>query len=170
MNRRAGGVSGDDEEFFRQALRDARPLKKRRVDISPARFRHGAFEAFSAHRSPPRSVGSDPAVPQISGHAESRLRRGRMEPESRIDLHGQSYESAYRSLVSFLTRGYADGKRLVLVITGKGSVLRPHLALWLNSPELQQFVIGIREAHPKHGGSGAFYVALQRRRPMRPQA
>ncbi len=87
-----------------------------------------------------------------------------MEPEARIDLHGHSYENAYRSLVSFLMRAHSDGKRLVLVITGKGGVLRPHLTMWLNVPELQPFVIGIREAHPKHGGSGAFYVALQKRK------
>ncbi len=88
-----------------------------------------------------------------------------MEPESRIDLHGYTYEGAYRSLVAHLMRANADGQRLVLVITGKGGVLRPHLPLWLSGAELQQIVIGIRGAHAKHGGGGAFYVALQKRRP-----
>ena len=52
----------------------------------------------------------------------------------------------------------------MLVITGKGGVLRPYLPLWLNAPELQDLVIGMREAHAKHGGGGAFYVALQKRK------
>ena len=117
------------------------------------------------HRALPRIVESDLTVRQVAGHVEARLRRGRMEPESRIDLHGYSYEGAYRSLVSFLMRAHAEGKRLVLVITGKGGVLRPHLPAWLNGAELQQLVIGIREAHPKHGGGGAFYVALQKNKP-----
>jgi DNA-nicking Smr family endonuclease len=62
-------------------------------------------------------------------------------------------------------RAYAEERRLVLVITWKGGVLRPHLPMWLNSPELQDLVIGLRQAHPKHGGGGAFYVALQKRKP-----
>jgi DNA-nicking Smr family endonuclease len=165
MKRRSGAVSAEDEAFFRQVLRDAKPLKNRKAEAPPVGVHRNPFVAVPVHRPPLLIRESDLSVPAISGHAEARLRRGRMEPESRIDLHGHSYERAYRSLVSFLIHAYADGKRLVLVVTGKGGVLRTHLPAWLNGPELQQLVIGIREAHAKHGGGGAFYVALQRRKP-----
>lgn len=162
MNRRVKTVSSEEEALFLHALRDAKPLRKRAVTISSAGLHRKLFVSLPAHRS--QFVDSGPAAPMIRGHAEARLRRGGLEPEARIDLHGHCYEGAYRSLVSFLTRACADGKRLVLVITGKGGVLRPHLPLWLNGPELQDVVIGMREAHAKHGGGGAFYVALQRRK------
>ena len=161
MNRRVKLVSPEEEALFLHAVRDAKPLGKRAIAISPAGLHRKVFVSLP-HR--PQFVEIGRAAPMIQGHAEARLRRGRLDPEARIDLHGYSYESAYRSLVSFLTRAYADGKRLVLVITGKGGVLRPHLPLWLNGPELQDVVIGLREAHAKHGGGGAFYVALQRRK------
>ena len=163
MNRRAKTVSPEEEALFLHAVRDANPLEKRAVASSSAGLHRTVFVPLPAHRRPFVEIG--PVAPRIQGHAEARLRRGRLEPEARIDLHGHSYDGAYRSLVSFLTRAYADGKRLVLVITGKGGVLRPHLPLWLNGPELQDVVIGMREAHAKHGGGGAFYVALQRRKP-----
>jgi DNA-nicking Smr family endonuclease len=111
----------------------------------------------------PRFVDNRPAAAPIGGHTEARLRRGRVDPEARIDLHGHNYDSAYRLLVSFLARAYADGKKLVLIITGKSGVLRRHLPLWLNGPELQSVVIGFREAHVRHGGGGTFYVALYKR-------
>src|SRR5205085_11754476 len=146
----------------RHARRDAKPLRRRAVAMSSAGLHRNVFTPLPAHR-PPEFVAAAPAAPGLRGHTEARLRRGRMEPEARIDLHGYNYDAAYRSLVAFLTRAYADGKRLVLVITGKGGVLRPYLPLWLNGPELQDVVLGMREAHAKHGGGGAYYVALQRR-------
>ena len=67
---------------------------------------------------------------------------------------------------------------LVLVITGKGGrhrddgdimasprgVLRDSLPRWLKSSPLGHSIVGIYEASPRHGGSGAFYIYLKRRR------
>jgi len=163
MTRRHELVTADDEALFRQAVRDAKPLARRATALSSAGLHRNVFVPLPSHR-PGDFVAAGPAAPEIRGHAEARLRRGRLEPEGRIDLHGHSYDGAYRALVAFLTRCYAEDKRLVLVITGKGGVLRPYLPLWLNAPELQDLVIGMREAHAKHGGGGAFYVALQKRK------
>lgn len=162
MSRTHDLVSAEDEALFRHAVRDAKPLERHATVSSSAGLHRKVFVPLPNHRSA-EFVVSGPA-PEIRGHAEARLRRGRLEPEARIDLHGHSYEAAYCSLAAFLTRAYAEEKRLVLVITGKGGVLRPHLPLWLNAPELQDLVIGMREAHAKHGGGGAFYVALQKRK------
>jgi DNA-nicking Smr family endonuclease len=95
------------------------------------------------------------------------LRRGRLEPESRLDLHGLTRDSAYRALLGFLLRGQAQGQKLVLVITGKGGVLRSQLPLWLGQSDMRALVGGINQAHVKHGGAGAFYVLLKRHRRAR---
>lgn len=162
MNRRHIVISPEDEAYFRHVLRDATPLAKRLVAVPAAGPRR---RSLAPVRREIRFVEPVEEAAPIRGHTEARLRRGRLEPEARIDLHGHSYDSAYRSLVAFLTRSISEGKRLVLVITGKGGVLRNNLPLWLNGAELGGRVIGIREAHAKHGGGGAFYVALQKRRP-----
>ncbi|MFI4936493.1 MAG: Smr/MutS family protein [Caulobacterales bacterium] len=65
-------------------------------------------------------------------------------------------------------RAVDEGWRSVLVITGKGAlgdgVLRRHAPDWLAEPPLREHVAGISEAHRRHGGDGALYVALKRRR------
>jgi DNA-nicking Smr family endonuclease len=62
---------------------------------------------------------------------------------------------------------------LVLVITGKGTVaprgmergvLKREVPLWLGSAEFRPLVIGFEEAASRHGGSGALYVRVRRKR------
>jgi DNA-nicking Smr family endonuclease len=37
---------------------------------------------------------------------------------------------------------------------------------WLAEPPLRQIVAGLSEAHRRHGGEGALYVALKRAAPL----
>jgi DNA-nicking Smr family endonuclease len=66
-----------------------------------------------------------------------------------------------------MARAYDEGWRAVLVITGKGAlgdgVLRRRAPEWLAQPPIRPMVAGISEAHRRHGGEGALYVALKRR-------
>ncbi len=98
------------------------------------------------------------------------LRRGRLEPEARIDLHGLTSERAHAALQSFILSSHAEGRRLVLVITGKGrsnegpGALRRGAPHWLALPPLAARVLEIAPAHRRHGGDGALYVYLRRLR------
>ena len=162
MKSRGKQASAEEEAFFRTALRDAKPLGKRpRIIADPPR--HARMVVAHHHFPAEPRFNEDPA-PTIGGHAEAHLRRGRIEPDARIDLHGLTQERAYRALLGFLTRAQADGSRLVLVITGKGGVLRSQLPLWLGQADLRPLVAGLNEAHIRHGGGGAFYVLLRKRK------
>ena len=131
-----------------------------------------------AGREPPPLTGLDRRTSQ-------RLARGQIETEARLDLHGRTQEDARIALRAFLTRSRAEGLRCVLVITGKGEspfarhtlhgghyyqtperqgVLRSALPVWLGEPEFRALVAGFQPAHPRHGGGGAFYIWLRRRR------
>ncbi|OLF75451.1 hypothetical protein AWH62_06445 [Maricaulis sp. W15] len=121
----------------------------------------------------------DPPTPHDRS-GEKRVRRGRVEIDGRIDLHGLTQDQALRSLRHFLQMAFASGYRTVLVITGKGfksrdrdtapweqveepGVLRRKLPEWLGLPEFSQYVSGFAKSHARHGGSGAFYVTLRTR-------
>lgn len=106
-----------------------------------------------------------------------RLKRGRLLPEARIDLHGMTLERAQPALTGFILRAHAAGARLVLVVTGKGKdrdtggpiplrqgVLRHAVPQWFALPPLAGLVLQVAEAHQKHGGGGAYYVYLRRQR------
>ncbi len=44
-------------------------------------------------------------------------------------------------------------------------VLRRSVPQWLRGPEYHSIVVGFEEASRPHGGAGALYVRLRRRRP-----
>jgi DNA-nicking Smr family endonuclease len=93
---------------------------------------------------------------------------GRETIGGRIDLHGLSQDQARADLIAFVQAAVLHGARGVLVITGKGAlgdgVLRRRAPEWLAEPPLRPLVAGISEAHRRHGGAGALYVALKRHR------
>ncbi len=113
-------------------------------------------------RPAPRPSGLDRAT-------ETRLRKGRLEPEARIDLHGLPVAVAHRTVSAFILRSRAAGRRLVLVVTGKGGfgdsgpgIIRREAPFWFEAPPLSEIVVNVTPAHPKHGGGGALYVYLKR--------
>ena len=112
---------------------------------------------------PPRQ--SPPQV--IEPGRKKRIVREREGLEARIDLHGLDHDRARAALEAFLVRVWNEGYRAALVITGKGTrgdgVLRRHTPEWLAGPALRDIVAGVSEAHRRHGGEGALYVALKRR-------
>ena len=116
-----------------------------------------------------------PAPSGLDRATETRLRKGRKEPEARLDLHGMTANHAHSALTRFISQSRAQGLRLVLVITGKGGpaaarafgdpspgVLRREAPVWLSTPPLSGMVVNVSQAHPRHGGGGAFYIRLRR--------
>jgi DNA-nicking Smr family endonuclease len=99
-----------------------------------------------------------------------RLKRGKLVPEARLDLHGLTQAEAHSELTAFVLMSHQIGRRLVLVITGKGrgegraGILRQQVPHWLSLPPLRQAVLQLAEAHQSHGGNGAISVYLRRRR------
>ena len=102
----------------------------------------------------------------------TRFRRGQMEIEATLDLHGHTQDSAHRALDAFIKGHAAAGRRCVIVVTGKGrdgdGVLRAEAPRWLNEPDLRQHVLAFSHARPADGGDGALYVLLKRKRPRLP--
>ncbi|HSV02235.1 MAG TPA: Smr/MutS family protein [Phenylobacterium sp.] len=103
----------------------------------------------------------------IEPRRKHRIVREREAIGARLDLHGLDQDRARALLDGFLRRAWDEGYRAVLVITGKGlqgdGVLRRMTPEWLAAPRLSEIVAGISEAHRRHGGEGALYVALKRK-------
>ena len=96
-------------------------------------------------------------------HKERRdISRGNRTIDARIDLHGKLQKQAYQDLNSFMQNAIASNKRMLLIVTGKGTgILQNAVPQWL-----QQFshdVLYHTQAAPKDGGSGALYVFLRKK-------
>jgi len=118
-------------------------------------------------------------APGLDRRSALRLKRGKTEIDGRIDLHGMTQEQARSALTGFVISGYRQDRRCLLVITGKGrrpardetnawsaelGILRQRVPCWLEEPPLVGCVLAYSPAQPEHGGSGALYVLLKRRR------
>ncbi len=117
---------------------------------------------------PARAVGREGVDDRgIEPNRRHRIVKQREPIGGRLDLHGLTQDRARTDLEAFLRRAWDDGWRAVLVITGKGvqgdGVLRRRTPEWLAAPHLAHIVAGISEAHRRHGGEGALYVALKRK-------
>jgi DNA-nicking Smr family endonuclease len=135
------------------------------------------FEISARAPKEPRITVTTPkeAALRMDARAYMRMRRGRLAPEARIDLHGMNVAEAHSALIGFVLRAHGSGLRLVLVITGKGKsgadgagggsrggVLRHQVPHWLQLAPLGPRVLQVAEAHISHGGAGALYVYLRR--------
>ncbi|MGV6804797.1 MAG: Smr/MutS family protein [Ruegeria sp.] len=132
----------------------------------------------AAHNLKPTVGDGLRAAPvQMDSKAFGRMKRGKMKPEAKLDLHGMRLDTAHPALIRFILSSQASGRRLVLVVTGKGKyrdepgpiptprgVLRNQVPQWLKMPPLVQTVLQVAPAHISHGGDGAYYVYLRRSR------
>ncbi|HAW46246.1 MAG TPA: DNA mismatch repair protein MutS [Roseovarius sp.] len=189
----------DEMALWQEVARRTEPLGRRRkqTTMTPANAPKTANPPPEESLSLPRfrlgaaAQGDDSRHDVLPGIAEriasapvamdrksfQRLKRGKLSPEAKLDLHGMTLDQAHGALVGFMLRAHGAGKRLVLVVTGKGKdrdgggpipvrhgVLRHNVPQWLRLPPLGPLVLQVTEAHIRHGGGGAYYVYLRRRR------
>jgi DNA-nicking Smr family endonuclease len=144
---------------------DGEPVvPSRRPPAGPVRIDPGSRPPGPAVRT---SGGESVDDRGIEPNRRHRIVKQREPIGGRLDLHGLTQDRARAVLEIFLRRAWDDGWRAVLVITGKGvqgdGVLRKRAPEWLGAPHLAHIVAGISEAHRRHGGEGALYVALKRK-------
>ena len=153
------------------------PQPRKAFEIKPFRVGSKSTTTLSEGGAAQKGYAAPAVRPNLDRSTLQKLRRGKARPEGRIDLHGLTADEALADLTGFLFHAHGSGKRLVLVITGKGrpgddagpiptrvGVLRRSLPEWVKRPPLNAIVHHAVEAHAKHGGSGAFYVYLRKPR------
>ena len=106
---------------------------------------------------------------------DKRLARGLVQPDTTVDLHGHNLATAYDLLDRRLDLAVASGARVLLLITGKPpnddrrpvgrGAIRAAIGDWLAASRHAGDIAAVRNAHPRHGGSGALYIVLRRKRP-----
>ena len=157
-----------DADLFAAVMRDVKPLRRPRP--SPLQTPAAAPPAIEIRPNPPDAPKPAPANPGIDRRTAGRLRKGEMAIGRRLDLHGMTEAAAHAALDRFVRHAWQEGVRVLLVITGKGSVaagggvLRRNLPRWLSAGENASRVLRVEQAQVRHGGQGAYYVLLRRRR------
>lgn len=192
---KARGLRPDEEELWEKVRQSTVPLhpQKRQALIEAVKEISGKqktvpLRQFRIGQAANPTMPMVSLAPNISDQLSDRpllmdhksfgkMKRGKLVPQSRMDLHGMTLDQAHPALVGFVMGAYRDGLRLVLVITGKGrskrdtgpipvrkGILKNQVPHWLGVSPLSSVVLQVSEAHLKHGGSGAYYVYLRRQR------
>ena len=179
-------ISPEELELWQHVAKSVRPIRRPRkkpvaeekpdTKASPPPP-PGKIKKTKAAPAPIVPAPPPPAKPHPLTHGLShgidrrqaaRFRKGKLEIEGKIDLHGRTQQAAHDDLLAFLRRARDHGKRCVLVVTGKGmtssktGILRQAVPRWLNEPGFRPLVLAFDYAEPQHGGEGALYVLLKR--------
>ena len=188
MTRKGRGLRPEEERLWQRITDTATPLERRTSSGREKPKASNKSKTAPAVPISPFKIGEKASLPATATRIEApdhplrmdrktfaRMKRGKSNPEARLDLHGMTVDTAHSALIAFLLRSHGEGKRLVLVITGKGrsedhqplagsprGILRRQVPHWLEQPPLRQIVLQTTSAHQKHGGSGALYVYLRR--------
>lgn len=177
-------LNPDERAAWNQLARTVRPLRPARVPREdPGTSTEAAAEASKARKclmpAAPAKVPSAPApapAEVLDSSWERRIQRGQLQPEMAIDLHGHSLALAHQRLERALAEAMARGVRVLLVITGKAreravsgdrpgrGAIRAEIGFWLENSPLAHCIASVRNAHPRHGGAGALYVILRRKK------
>jgi len=166
-------LSHAEAELWTIVTADVRPFHARPapVEIAPAP-KEQAHEISAAapnrDRPPPPSRPAYAPLVDIDHRTRVKIKRGRLEVDAKLDLHGMRQDEAQRALTGFLRRAQADGAKVAIVVTGKGlsreegGVLKRAVPMWLQAPHLRDVIVGFGEAARHHGGEGALYVRIRR--------
>lgn len=164
-------VTEEDLSLLSAEIAPPPPLPKR------AKSKATAKALIAPAPETPKPPTAPPLVP-LERRLRQRLSRGAHPIEAVLDLHGMRQVEAHERLRRFLLAAQAGGSSVVLIVTGKGGaatdvapghpgergVLRRVVPHWLRLPDLRGIVLGFEEAAQHHGGGGALYVRLRKRR------
>jgi DNA-nicking Smr family endonuclease len=174
-------LSAEEAALWARVAETVRPAGKRRL---VAARRDEPLRVLRPRPSAPvpmplRRAAAPRTADTLDGGWDRRLRQGAVAPDRAIDLHGHTLASAHAALDHALERALADDARLLLIVTGRAprtsnggsgdvqprrGLIRAAIGDWLASSRHAGRIAAVRGAHPRHGGAGALYLILRRRR------
>lgn len=169
----------DDVSFWQDAVKDIAPISSDQTISSsePKRIqiKEKPYYAVKHEFSTYSKALEDLEYGGIDKATLKKFKREEFKAEAVLDLHGRTEDDAFDLVDDFIPRCYNQGKRCVIIITGKGlsvhadadifaekGVLRKRVPQWLNMPRLRSMILVYKHPSEKLGGSGAIYILLRR--------
>ena len=125
------------------------------------------FSTYSKAMNVGANVGIDKATLK-------KFKREDFTIEARLDLHGLTEDEAFAKVENFVVQSYNQGKRCIIIITGKGlphegddiftvhGVLKRQVPQWLDMARMRAMILLYKHPSERLGGGGALYILLRR--------
>ena len=168
-------LGAEERALWARVIANVTPLPGKAIQpptlLTPEKSKRPARVVAPLPPTPPIERAK-PSANTLDGSWDRRLSRGLVAPDLAVDLHGHTLASAYRVLDDGLDHAVAIGARVLLLVTGKPRIadgsgrgaIRAAVGDWLAASRHAADIAAVRGAHPRHGGTGALYIILRRRR------
>ncbi|WP_298396378.1 Smr/MutS family protein [Sphingobium sp.] len=176
-------LSQDEEALWNALIRSVRPI---RPGVRSAPQPVAAIDRpeplvakTGLTATPQRPIVAPPSrtpAAMLDNGWERRIRSGTITPDMSIDLHGHTLAMAHARLDQALAQALSRDARVLLVVTGKPpktvrnggearrGAIRGEIGHWLETSPYADRIASVRIAHPRHGGDGALYLILRRKK------
>ena len=178
------GLSGDEAAAWAKLASTVTPMAGKHAPVVargpslravPAPRRAAAENSPKPANASPGPIAKPPAN-TLDSRWDRKLRAGQLQPDVTLDLHGHTLDAAYGRLMDGMRQALAMDARTILLIAGKErpvdpadrghrrGAIRAKILDWLAASDFAADIAAVRRAHIRHGGEGALYLVLRRRR------
>jgi len=164
MSKKDKGVTPEEKELFRQHVKSlsSQQAGANNIEAEPEPV------SFEPRFNDASDIGPDTIIhyfhPSMNPNTQRKLKRGTINLEARLDLHGYTVDEATTAISRWVAHHQARGHKNGIIIHGKGGKLSETSILKQLTSQLLQAhpsVLAYHSAQPKHGGTGAVYVVLK---------
>ncbi|MBQ8481149.1 MAG: Smr/MutS family protein [Alphaproteobacteria bacterium] len=172
-------LEDEDKNFWLETVKDVKEskpiniiIKEKNPKIEIKEHRQFAvkqeFTTYSKYFDNNKPEGIDKATLR-------KFKREEFKIEATLDLHGFTEDDAFIKVDNFIPQCYNQGKRCVVIITGKGltvredddiftpkGILKRQVPQWLDMPRIRSMILIYKHPSEKLGGSGSLYILLKR--------
>ena len=175
-------------DVFLNSIGETTPLKKRKKEtpkislnkkIKTSKIVKGDPIFLEKYKEKNISKKQNVLMQNENKQTNKKLKKGRIQIDKKIDLHGLTIEEARAAFINSIEICFNQNKRCILYITGKGlknlnpenhiqklyyGKIRQNFKYWIKDEKVFNKILNVTSADQKHGGEGAFFVYLRKRK------
>ncbi len=178
------------DDFFLKQMKGVSPIKKNnKVEKKNSTDKH-SFKKKNITKqtkkilNAPAETNKKIKTPQF--HLEKidlkkNIKKRSFNIDKKIDFHGKTLLESEEVFASTILKCYNNNLRLLLFVTGKGlfksvnsenlnkpklyhGVIRSSFIKWVKLTKFSKYILSFEQASLSHGGDGAFYVYLRKKK------
>ena len=177
-----------DNDFFLKQMRGVNPIKKNnKIEKEKPIAKNQITKKITQLKKNHLTIKSTAKIFKNSKfdleniNIKKNIKKKLFRIDKKIDFHGKNILESEQLFYEIINECYNSGKRCLLFVTGKGlysakkndegeppklyyGVIRGEFINWVTSSKFATQILSYEKASIEHGGDGAFYVYLRKKK------
>ncbi len=175
----------DDNDIFLKKMKGVTPIKKnnkikQQILKTPKKnIKKNTENKPNPNINKPKTIFKTQNLKLEKVDIKKNIKRRLMKIDKKIDFHGRGLIEAEEIFSDTIKDCYNNNKRCILFVTGKGlykknndynpprlfyGIIRESFTDWASSKKFSKYILSFERASIEHGGDGAFYVYLRKKK------